>query len=312
SDSASNIESSVLGADDDVSTRHGHRRGRDHHKRTRSAYRLAKRLSALETYVGIRSNQLDVWRDFTDAMIAVAPRGRHHKRGHHGKSKKRHARRTTTGRAAAPMDRVTRMARRAIKRGRSGEKLLSAIADLKAQLTPEQLQRFGEAERMLMRRSGHHKHHGHHGRKGHRGGYHGGGGYGKHHGGHGYGKHKGMHHQRQGYHYGYHRRYGDEDRGSSYERRGHAYSGQSGHHGRRHYRQYGTLGEAGVEPRRGPVKRGQKVRRRDDDRNRQQRRSSVEDLGNGPASASPAEDSEDQEPSLEAEPETSPEDTTNL
>ena len=96
---------------------------------------LAEKLSGVETEIGIRANQLDAWRDFTDALLGVMSRP-----SDSGPDS------ATSGPSNQPFVLARRIADRAVARGKSGEDLLKAIDALSAKLTPDQLAKLSAIE----------------------------------------------------------------------------------------------------------------------------------------------------------------------
>lgn len=118
-------------------------------------FMLAAKLAALETRVGIRSEQLDAWRDYTSALQAVLAPPRHD-RGPGGTGGPGsdgpggpEAKAPDAGPAGKPDPFAfqERLADEVTARAASAAKLKDAIAELRTKLTPEQLEILASAER---------------------------------------------------------------------------------------------------------------------------------------------------------------------
>src|SRR5581483_6219658 len=91
---------------------------------------MARRLNAMETEIGIRANQLDAWRDFTDALLGTMQRPKWQLQSGDAK----------------PFSLAEQLANNTIDRSKSAEALLKAIDALRTKLTPEQLDKVAEIE----------------------------------------------------------------------------------------------------------------------------------------------------------------------
>ncbi|MGF6231794.1 hypothetical protein QFZ27_005749 [Inquilinus ginsengisoli] len=98
--------------------------------------KLARDLAGLETLIGIRADQLDAWRDYTSALLAVAEPPRPPTLAIDGKGSE----------AFAPAE---RLADAAIARAEAAETLKSAIATLRDRLSPEQIALLQQGERHM-------------------------------------------------------------------------------------------------------------------------------------------------------------------
>lgn len=134
-----------------------HRMGRmghhgEAHRRRPIGLRIAARLSQTETYVGITSAQLDAWRAYTSALIDFFERPARDRPGGPGPAAApppppSQGQRGPTPTDAAPALFADHLADRAIARAEKARTLKTALDALRAQLTPEQLDRLAKADR---------------------------------------------------------------------------------------------------------------------------------------------------------------------
>lgn len=97
---------------------------------------LASRLAAMESFIGIREEQLDAWRAYTDALYAML----------HPPAAQEKAP------AGGPPDALAQsamLAACAAGQGRAADRLTVAIGELRGRLTPEQFDRLKQAGPLL-------------------------------------------------------------------------------------------------------------------------------------------------------------------
>ncbi|MBZ9775367.1 hypothetical protein [Mesorhizobium sp. CO1-1-8] len=111
-------------------------------------FMLAARLAALETRVGIRTEQLDAWRDYTSALQAVlSPSGPDLGPGGSGGPEAKGPDAAGPGGKLDPFAFQEKLADDVTARAVSAGRLKEAIVELRARLTPEQLEILASAER---------------------------------------------------------------------------------------------------------------------------------------------------------------------
>jgi hypothetical protein len=138
---------------------HGGKHGKHSRHGRHGPDRLAEKLAVMETEIGIRANQLDAWRDFTDSLQAtmrppMGPLGRSA---------------MPSGDKTEPFSLADHVADAAIDRAKSAEELKRAVATLRTTLTPEQLDKVKVIEarfraKMSRHHGGRHGKHGKHGK----------------------------------------------------------------------------------------------------------------------------------------------------
>ncbi|MGI6855991.1 hypothetical protein [Mesorhizobium sp. 1B3] len=131
------------------------------HRRGPVGLRIAARLAQTETYVGITSAQLDVWRAYTSALIDFFERPARDRDEGGPRPSDAPPPPSQDEAGPAPADAgpalfADRLADRAIARADKARALKTALDALRAQLTPEQLDRLMKADRAF---GPHRRHH---------------------------------------------------------------------------------------------------------------------------------------------------------
>ncbi|MFG1350841.1 hypothetical protein [Xanthobacter autotrophicus] len=113
---------------------------------------LAQALAAAETAIGVRPNQMDAWRDFTDALQAALPAPPPPPGAPFPPPFPPPA---PSAAAPVPFALVTALAVRDEEAGKAGVRLRQAVETLKALLSEDQLQRLALIEPALLLPAGH-------------------------------------------------------------------------------------------------------------------------------------------------------------